>query len=392
LVASFGFEMSQKHINKSSKYESNIKTRSNKNSDQDMIDISSESDKDQIEEISRGKLDPGLTRWSILFRYERSQQGFWIRKRVGLIQRFRENFGIEAAVILPKSSRWISFDVEVNIKIQDFYSESQKEFETIFKWRFVRCLQASQTSALVTPNIQNDLALITSPTSSEGRVFWQLICKRYNLSYIGFREKPLEPYGFGIRSKYQINTTSVAGREFRFSSTGTSLLIKTKLYAICNNQQLIIEDLTDEDSEENWTIKGGIYREVLYKVFEFYQTFDLWDFDFPDMERGEYNDDLRRKLESIGEIELIEDGDYGKDYDRWKKGIEKEEDNSVEIKEEEHSVLSQPIATAKLEDWLNPADPSFKNVPVIFDTTLIQQNNSRDPRLFPEYIVRKKLR
>jgi hypothetical protein len=52
---------------------------------------------------------------------------------------------------------------------------------------------------------------------------------------------------------------------------------------IRDNKPLLIEDIVDEDIEELWTIKGGFYRQILLKVFRFYQMFDFYAFDFPEM-------------------------------------------------------------------------------------------------------------
>jgi hypothetical protein len=51
-----------------------------------------------------------------------------------------------------------------------------------------------------------------------------------------------------------------------------------------------MEDIINEDTEEVWTIKGGIYREVLFKIFRFYKTFDFYAFDFPETKKGNFND------------------------------------------------------------------------------------------------------
>jgi hypothetical protein len=63
--------------------------------------------------------------------------------------------------------------------------------------------------------IQEDLALIISPTCntcSEGRIFLELLCKRYNLEYIGYKEKIFQLYGFCVRSKNINNQTSIASK------------------------------------------------------------------------------------------------------------------------------------------------------------------------------------
>jgi hypothetical protein len=118
----------------------------------------------------------------------------------------------------------------------------------------------------------------------------------------------------------------------QIASTGTFLIIYTSLYALRNNKSFIIEDIVDEDIEKVWTIKGGIYKEVLFKIFRFYQTFDFYAYDFPEMEKGNFNEQLMIKIrEEVGE-QIIEDADYGKDYIRRRKKEEKKR-KSFRIKE-----------------------------------------------------------
>jgi hypothetical protein len=101
----------------------------------------------------------------------------------------------------------------------------------------------------------------------------------------------------------------MAGRQFQIASTGSFLIIYKSLYAIRNNKLLVIEHTVDEDIEEIWTIKGGIYREVLFKIFRFYQSFDFCAFDFPEMEKGDFNEQLMIKIkEEVGE-QIIEDAE-----------------------------------------------------------------------------------
>jgi uncharacterized protein YlzI (FlbEa/FlbD family) len=80
----------------------------------------------------------------------------------------------------------------------------------------------------------------------------------------------------------------MAGRHFQIASSGTFIIIYTSLFALRNGKSLIIEDIVDEDVEEVWTIKRGIYREVLFKLFRFYQTFAFYTFDFLEMEKGDF--------------------------------------------------------------------------------------------------------
>jgi hypothetical protein len=66
-------------------------------------------------------------------------------------------------------------------------------------------------------------------------------------------------------------------------------------------------------------IKGGIYREVLFKIFRFYQTFAFYANDFPETEKGYFNEQLMVKIrEEVGE-QIIEDAEYGKSYIKWKR-------------------------------------------------------------------------
>jgi hypothetical protein len=51
---------------------------------------------------------------------------------------------------------------------------------------------------------------------------------------------------FNICSKYIINKLSVASREYRFSSTGTALLVKSFIYAIRNNRPIKIMVINEE--------------------------------------------------------------------------------------------------------------------------------------------------
>jgi hypothetical protein len=57
-----------------------------------------------------------------------------------------------------------------------------------------------------------------------------------------------------------------------------------------NNTPFLIEDIVDEDIEEVRMIKGGIYREVLFKIFRFYKIFDFYAFDFLEMEKGDFSE------------------------------------------------------------------------------------------------------
>jgi hypothetical protein len=159
-----------------------------------------------------------------------------------------------------------------------------------------------------------------------------LCCKQFGFEYIGYKERVHYLYGFCLRSKYTINDASMAGRHFQIASTGTFVIIYMSLYALRNNKPFIIEDIVDEDIEKIWTIKGGIYREVLFKIFRFYQSFDFYAFDFPEMEKGDFSEQLMIKIkEEVGE-QIIEDVEYGKDYIKWKKG-EKERRELFRIEE-----------------------------------------------------------
>jgi hypothetical protein len=91
-----------------------------------------------------------------------------------------------------------------------------------------------------------------------------------------------EPYCFGVRSKIILNKSSLEGQKYRIASTGIGLMIETFLYVL-QDGKLISIDIMDKDSEEEWTIKNGIYRKIFFRVFQFYQSFDVFAFDFPEM-------------------------------------------------------------------------------------------------------------
>jgi hypothetical protein len=173
----------------------------------------------------------------------------------------------------------MSFKAIIVIEIKDFLLKPDQLLQREFHWNIARSIHSVQHPEGKV-SIQENLALIISPTSEEGRMFWQLCCKQFGFEYIGYKERAHRAYGFCLRSKYIINHTSMEGRHFQIASTGTFLITYTSLYALKNNKSFIIEDIV---IEEVWTIKKGIYGEVLFKLFRFYQSFDFYAFDFPEM-------------------------------------------------------------------------------------------------------------
>jgi hypothetical protein len=112
----------------------------------------------------------------------------------------------------------------------------------------------------------------------------------------------------------------------------------------------------DEDIEEVWTIKGGIYREVLFKIFRFYQTFDFYSFDFPEMEKGDFTEQLLVKIrEDVGE-QIIEDVEYRRDYIKWKEGEEKKREK---VKIEKLLKRKETSSTSLSNSSLPIPSPSF---------------------------------
>jgi hypothetical protein len=80
----------------------------------------------------------------------------------------------------------------------------------------------------------------------------------------------------------------------------------------------------DEDWEKVWTIKGRIYREVFFLVFEFYQTFYFDSFYFLEIEKGDFNSQLMVKTKNKFDEQTLEDAPYGNNYIGWRKRKRKE--------------------------------------------------------------------
>jgi hypothetical protein len=80
---------------------------------------------------------------------------------------------------------------------------------------------------------------------------------------------------------------------------------------------MIMDNLKDEDLKE--VIEGGIYKEGLFIIFRFYQTFYFDVLNFLEVEKGDFNNQVMVKFrEELGK-QIIEDGLYGNDYINWKK-------------------------------------------------------------------------
>jgi hypothetical protein len=74
----------------------------------------------------------------------------------------------------------MSFKIIVVIEIRDFSSKPDQLLQKEFHY------SVPHPEGVV--SIQEDLALIISPTSEEGRTFWQLCCKKFGLEYVGYKE------------------------------------------------------------------------------------------------------------------------------------------------------------------------------------------------------------
>jgi hypothetical protein len=70
----------------------------------------------------------------------------------------------------------MSFKANIIIEIRDFSSNPDQLLQKEFQWNTVMSFY-SLPHPKGSSAIQEDIALISSPISSEGRTFWQLCCK-----------------------------------------------------------------------------------------------------------------------------------------------------------------------------------------------------------------------
>jgi hypothetical protein len=70
---------------------------------------------------------------------------------------------------------------------------------------------------------------------------------------------------------------------------GLEFRIYTTLYSIYDGRFQQILGITREGSRELWSIKGEVYRELIYLIFDFYYSFDHWAFEFVDRDKESYN-------------------------------------------------------------------------------------------------------
>jgi hypothetical protein len=80
-----------------------------------------------------------------------------------------------------------------------------------------------------------------------------------------------------------------AGKIYWIIPKGTYLWISTRLYLFYRGKIQIIPNITGTDTVEWWTFKGDIYREIIIKFFVFYQSFDMFAYNFPEINQSSYN-------------------------------------------------------------------------------------------------------
>jgi hypothetical protein len=85
-------------------------------------------------------------------------------------------------------------------------------------------------------------------------------------------------------------------RNYWIIPKGTYLLISTRLYIFYKEKIQIILSITGTGSEEWWSFKEDIYRETIIKFFIFYQSFDMFAYNFAEINQSSYNLGLFNQL------------------------------------------------------------------------------------------------
>jgi hypothetical protein len=127
--------------------------------------------------------------------------------------------------------------------------------------------------------------------SEKGDIFWQSICRRFNLQFLGLSKLHMENC-FGFVTKYFISEGYQAGRSFYFIPRGSYLLVKTKLFSHIKFIPIIVDRVTDFNSVDCWSIGKDLYRETIIKFFEFYSSLDKFAFSFEEIDNCSFDDEL----------------------------------------------------------------------------------------------------
>jgi hypothetical protein len=127
--------------------------------------------------------------------------------------------------------------------------------------------------------------------SEKGDIFWQSICKGFNLQFLGLSKLHMENC-FGFATKYFISENYQAGRSFYFILRGSCILIKTKLFSHIKFNPILVDKVTDLKSVDCWSIGKDLYRETIIKFFEFYSSFDKFAFNFEEIDNCSFDSEL----------------------------------------------------------------------------------------------------
>jgi hypothetical protein len=155
----------------------------------------------------------------------------------------------------------------------------------LFEFTLV-CLLHSPTDFNFKHN--NDLPLIIAFRSKEGNIFWQSIFRRFNLHFAGF-QKVKDEDALSCFSAYFIMDGYRVGRNYWIIPKGTYVWIATRLYVFFTEKVQIIPKITGTGAEDWWSFKEDVYRETIINFFVFYQSFDMFAYNFAEINQSSYN-------------------------------------------------------------------------------------------------------
>jgi hypothetical protein len=196
-------------------------------------------------------------------------------------------------IVCPNSSFWFQFSAITSFNITlNWWNGGPKVIDRTIHFQIIRksLIDRSNSSSVVLKPV-DDLAIIMNTNSEKGDIFWQSICKRFNLQFLGLSKLHTENC-FGFATKYFISEGYQAGRSFYFIPRGSYLLDKTKLFSHIKFIPICLDRVTDLKSVDCWSIEKYLYRETIIKFFEFYSSFDKFAFSFEEIDNCLFDDEL----------------------------------------------------------------------------------------------------
>jgi hypothetical protein len=203
------------------------------------------------------------------------QHGVWIQSRDLFEEKFNETFLHMVGIVCLNDSFSFQFSAITSFNITlNWWNGGPKVIDRTIHFQIIRkpLINRSNSSSIVLKPM-DDSAIILNINSEKGDIFWQSICKRFNLQFLGLSKLHTENY-FGFATEYFISECYQAGRSVYFIPRGSYLLVKTKLFSHIKFIPIRLNRVTDLKSVDCWSIGKDLYRETIIKFFEFYSSFD----------------------------------------------------------------------------------------------------------------------